>query len=122
MKTIKFKVTIGIKESFHDTKEVANIVAFAWQEAAKEVFNSGKPYVSAVVNESISVYNEIWGCPTGGERTVTVSGSANPAFVQNMDEWKKTVIAVVKAVKAKLQQSIVVLEFSEVNDFVYLTD
>jgi len=119
-----FSATIGVVAGYGHSNEVtdaAKIVADVWQKKSAEVHESTGIYISAVVSPSLTVYGTNWGCPVGGERTATVSGSANPAFVQDLDAWKQTVLTVVKAVKAELQQSTVVVEFSELNDFVYLT-
>jgi len=126
MKTIKFTATIGVVAGYgHDnttSTAAAEIVSAEWQKAAAEIMESTGLYISAVVVDSRTVYHTDWGCPVGGELTATATGSANPAFVQDMDQWKKAVIAVVKLVKARLQQSTVAVEFEEVSSFVYLTD
>jgi len=126
-KTVKFFATFGVVAGYHHENGVtpataADMVAEAWQEAAADHFAAAGIYISAVVEPSKTVYHTDWGCPVGGEVTATVSGTANPAFVQDMAAWKQAVLTVVKAVKAKLQQSTVAVEFVEVNDFVYLAD
>ena len=123
MKANNFSATIGVVAGCNHDNEVtdaAAVVADVWQEKAAEVHESTGIYISAVVSPALTVYGTNWGCPVGGEKTATVSGSANPAFVKDLDAWKQTVIEVVKAVKAELQQTTVVIEFSELSDFVYL--
>ncbi len=126
MKTLKFTATFGVVAGYgHNNDNEANaasLVAKTWQKAAAEMFAAKGIYVSAVVNESKTVYHESWGCPKGGEKTATVSGEANPAFVQDTTKWKQAVIEVCSLVKKELKQSTVAVSFSEVDDFIYLTN
>lgn len=77
-------------------------------------------YVSAVVEPSRCLYHRDWGCPSGGEKTFTVSATRNPQFATE-EAWKNAALQVVRSLKEELQQSTVSVEFSEV-DFIYLTD
>jgi len=125
-KTIKFSAVIGVNAGYGHNNEgeqdAVSIVGKVWQDAAKEVFSADGVYISAVCEPSKTVYNTDWGCPVGGELTVAVYSTANPAFVQDIEAWKQAVIRVVKIVKTQLHQSTVAIEFCEVNDFIYLTD
>ena len=126
MATAKFFATFGVVAGYGHENKVAKpadaIVAEAWQKAAATVFADTGIYVSAVVEPSKVVYHADWGCPVGGEVAATVSGVANPAFVQDLAAWKKAVLSVVKLVKSELQQSTVAVEFVSIDDFVYLAD
>ena len=126
MATVKFFATIGVVAGYGHENEVAKpadtIVAEAWQKAAAAVFADTGIYVSAVVEPSRVVYHTDWGCPVGGEVAATASGTANPAFIQDLADWKKAVLSVIKLIKSELQQSTVAVEFVTVDDFVYLTD
>jgi len=125
MKSVKFSATIGIVSGYGHNNEsndsAAAIVAKVWQESAAKIFAETGVYVSATVSESLTVYHTDWGCPVGGEKTATVEGSANPQFVEDVNKWRKIVLKIVKVVKATLQQSTIVVEFSEI-DHVYLAD
>ena len=79
----------------------------------REMNNSGI-YVSAVINESKSLYNTDWGCPIGGEPTYTLEGSRNPQFCTDEEQWKESVRRVVTAVKGRFNQSTITLNFREV--------
>lgn len=91
-----------------------------WQEIALQQFNKRGIYISSVVNISRAVYNSEWGCPMGGEDTVTITGTTNPAFVKDMEEWKSIVIEIAKELKCALEQSTLTLEFQTLEDFIYL--
>ncbi len=124
-KTMSFNATFGVNAGYDHENEntnAASIVSAEWQNQAAKVFGSLGIYISVVVVDSKTVYNKDWGCPTGGELTATVSSEANPEFVTDLDLWKNSVLLIVKAVKAALEQSTVVVRFSSVDDFIYLTD
>ena len=120
MKTIKFSMEIGVVSGYgHNNADAANItidtIGQYWQEEARSVFAACGTYISAVVSgANRTVYNTDWGCPIGGEVTFAISGSANPNFVTDMDAWKDAVLTVAKAMKSRLQQSTVTVEFVEV--------
>ena len=129
-KTIKFNVVFGVTAGYEGLQspdqvnlgEVMAKAAAAWQEAAAAEFAKSGLYISAVAAPAAAVYHTDWGCPVGGEIAVSFEGTANPQFVNDIDMWKHAVIRVVTEVKTKLKQSTTTLEFSEVNDFYYITD
>ena len=122
-KTLSFKMTIGVNEGYGHNNEAQNpvkTVATEWQKIAAEHFSETGRYVSAVLSPSTVVYHTQWGCPEGGETTVDISGSANPEFVFNIEEWRLDVLKITKELKKVLKQSTLVVEFHEVEDFHYL--
>jgi len=121
-KTLKFTAVIGYVPGYGHKNEgrEGTDPRRVWQSAAKEEFDESGYYVSATAVDGHTVYHEDWGCPVGGERTVVFSGSANPEFTANMDEWRESVIRVAKESKRSLEQTTVVIEFAKV-DHVYLT-
>jgi len=122
-KTLSFKLTIGVNEGYGHNNEAQNptqVVATEWQKIAAEHFSETGRYISAVISPSVVVYHTEWGCPVGGETTVDISGSANPEFVHNIEEWRLDVLKVAKELKKVLKQSTLVVEFHEVEDFHYL--
>jgi len=127
-KTLNFSATFGVVAGYGHSNEdltpalAQSIVAEKWQEAAAVIFTERNIYISSLVIPSKTVYHTDWGCPVGGEITAVVTGEANPEFTPDIAAWKEAVIAVVKLVKAELQQSTVSLTFSQVDDFVYLAD
>ena len=122
IKTNEFNAVIGVivgytgEECLKEfNKLTGNELAIAWQEEALKEMNNSGIYVSAVINESKSLYNTEWGCPIGGEPTYTLEGSRNPRFCDKTEEeWKDAVRRVVKAVKGRFNQSTVTLNFREV--------
>ena len=127
MKTLSFRIAVGVVEGyFHNVKGVAESalvykVSELWQELAREEYNKSFIYVSAVAQPGAVIYNQEWGCPTGGESIVVLSGSANPTFVKDLDVWKNVVIELGKKLKKELKQTTLTIEFFEA-DLVYLTD
>ncbi len=120
MKTIKFSMEMGVVSGYgHNNADAANItidtIGQYWQEEAGKVFAACGTYISAVISgANRTVYHTDWGCPIGGEVTFAISGSANPNFVTDMNAWKDAVLSVAKAMKSRLQQSTVTVEFVEV--------
>ncbi|MCC5438658.1 hypothetical protein [Clostridium botulinum] len=122
-KTIEFKIITGVNEGyFHDNenKDGVQVVGEVWQKIALDVFKDRGIYISSVINSSKTVYNTEWGCPEGGEDTVTITSTANPEFVQNLEEWKEAVIEIAKKIKKELKQSTMTVEFKEISDFIYI--
>ena len=127
MKTLSFRITVGVAEGyFHNLSGVAenalvHKVSELWQKIAKEEFDKSEIYVSAVAQPGSVIYHTQWGCPQGGESVVVLSGSANPTFVKDLDVWKNVVIELGKKLKKELKQTTLTIEFQE-TDLVYLTD
>ncbi|MTI84296.1 MAG: hypothetical protein FH756_10405 [Firmicutes bacterium] len=120
--TEKFVAVVGIDPRLYGTNSSVTsnpvrVVAGKWQEAAKEIFNDQKIYISAVVSgeDDRIVYDTAMGCPVGGEHVVQIRGTRNPEI--DKDNWKKAVLDVVKRVKDKLDQSTVAVEFFKVELF-----
>lgn len=90
-------------------------VAKAWDQAATEVEKAYGYYVSAVFNSSLTVYPTKFGCPSGGEPTVTAAGSLNPHFVPKDQQqlWQHAVRRTVETCKELLKQTTVTLEWFE---------
>lgn len=115
-KTLRFEIVAGINRGYfhaNNQKDSLNIVGNLWQKIAKEEFEISGIYVSAVIKPSKTIYNEQWGCPKGGEETVVITGVANKEFVEDIKQWKKSVIKLAKELKAKLKQSTLTCEFIE---------
>jgi hypothetical protein len=120
--TEKFVAVVGINPRLFGTNSrvtgnPVRVVARTWQEAAKEVFNDKKIYISAVVSgeDDRIVYDTDLGCPVGGEHVVQIRGTRNPEI--DKDLWKQAVLDVVAKVKDKLDQSTVAVEFFTVELF-----
>lgn len=122
-KTLKFEIVTGIKAGYKNLKagekDKENIVANLWQKNAKEEFEVTGIYVSAVIKRSYTVYNEDFGCPKGGERTVVITGVAYDEYAYNIENWKNTVIVLAKKLKSQLKQEKISCEFME-TEFLYL--
>ena len=121
-KSIKFFASLGIVSGYgHDneTEESPDkIVSKIWQEVAKEEFEKTGIYVGAVISPSLTIYHKDWGCPEGGEKTVLITGECNSEYT-GIENFKVSVINVLKKVAESLGQSTTQLAFQEV-DFVYL--
>lgn len=112
--SIMFKIVTGVNKGYkHNNCDSCNLdmVGKLWQKIAKEEFDNSGIYISAIINESKAIYNEEWGCPKGGEDTVTISGTANKEFIDDLDNWKDQVIIIAKRIKVELGQTTLTCEF-----------
>jgi hypothetical protein len=120
--TTEFSLDIGVNPGFfHDNavKDPLKVVADLWQKFAEEIFKDCNVYVAAVICPTKTVYNTAWGCPAGGEDTITIHGVRNPEFTPNEDVWKVTVGRVAIRLAKELQQSTAYLVFRKV-ELLYL--
>lgn len=116
--TLKFEIVAGFNNGYSgnnkDKTQQYEYICELWQRIAKEEFDKSNIYVSAVIHPSKTVYNEFWGCPKGGEDTVTITGVANREFVIDLAEWKDTVLKLAMILKEELAQSTMTCEFSNI--------
>ncbi|MBU3219619.1 hypothetical protein [Clostridium algidicarnis] len=113
-KTLRFEIVTGVNKGyFHNNieNESLDLVSGVWSEIAKQEYKSTGIYVSAVIKPSKTIYNEEWGCPKGGEETVSLTGVANKEFVQDIEKWKTTVIKLATKLKNELKQNTLTCEF-----------
>jgi len=123
MKTIQFFATLGFISGYFHENSAENIspsdeIARLWQEKAAEVYKETNIYIGAVISPSKTVYHEEWGCPKGGEITVSITGTCNPLYTK-MEHYKTNVQEVLERCAIALQQSTAQVSFVEA-DFVYL--
>lgn len=113
-KSKSFSITIGfVAGYFHgnesDGKIVnrAKAVALLWQNLAQAHFEEYGVYPSAIVQDSLTVYHQDWGCPKGGEATVTLSGCFKPKdnTETELDRWMIAVRRTAMKLKYQLDQS-----------------
>lgn len=112
--TLRFEIVVGINRGYFNyiqRKSYLRSIGAIWQDLAKKEFDNSNLYISAVIKPSITIYNEKWGCPRGGEDTVVITGVANEEFIQDIENWKNTVIKLAKQLKEKLGQSTITCEF-----------
>lgn len=117
MTTQEFSFTIGINPGyFHDNSKKFKIEDFVkiWNKESLDEEKNGGLYIPIVINPSLTVYKEEWGCPVSGEKTITVSGVRNPLFSKDMNQWQNSVKNIVMAVSKELKQATVSLIFREV--------
>lgn len=130
MKTIKFFASMGITPGYFHNNENIDIwncdipikkVSIIWQDCAKESLDNGlcTYHISAMIMDSLTVYNTDFGCPYGGERTAFITGEANPIFIKDLELYKKEVLIVLEMVSKVLRQSTTQITFTEV-DFHYI--
>ena len=125
MKSLSFSAVVGVVAGYrhnNGSSDPLGIVAAAWDAAAEQVAATGLPYVAANMTATKTVYRAAWGCPTGGEDTVTVTGVCNPVFEPDAVVWRQAVVAISEAVRLSLKQSTVSVVFTDVAEFVYLRD
>ena len=116
MKTDKFQFTIGVTEGYFHNNENENInFVKIVDECARIIEEVSGIYVSFNILPTITLYKTEWGCPDGGEKTYTLSAIRNPHFNNDSDYWKQCCMDIVDVLKAKLNQTTVTGEFSEVD-------
>ncbi len=123
-KVPQFRLDIGFNEGYgHDNEFKVDIVwVTAWyQKIARDVFLETGVYVAGVVHLTATVYNDDWGCPKGGEQTASVSGLANPHYIQDVEAWKDAVRLLCQRMRKQFKQTTAYLTFQEV-EFEYLRD
>jgi hypothetical protein len=119
-----FTATFGLVPGyFVSQQDGADIHSFdiLWQVYMQKEYEKSGIVISAVMNESKTVYPVAFGSPLGGEKTITVSGVMNPEYFKNsgnlyhkdLIHWRAAVVRVVKAVKKALTQTTVTIIFSE---------
>lgn len=122
MKTIKFFASLGVVPGYgHDNvtdSSAVDIAGNAWQEAAAAVMAASGTYVGAVITPARTVYHTDWGCPVGGEKTVSITGECNPEYTK-IDDYRAAVIETLKQTAIALGQSTTQLCFLEA-EFEYL--
>ncbi|PLS14718.1 hypothetical protein CVD28_26455 [Bacillus sp. M6-12] len=114
-KSIRAIIVIGVNAGYGKNEETDPLqkAVLAWQKIADELYAEKDVYVSAIAHKSKAVYRSEWGCPEGGEDTVTFTASSNPKYNSDIDRWKEAVMAVTKKLKEMLGQDTVTLEFEE---------
>lgn len=114
--TDSFSATLGVVAGYkHDNVpcgDPLDIVAATWDAAAELELAAGGLYVPCVATASRTIYRREWGCPVGGEITVTLTGTRNPQFDTDSAAWKKAVAKIAERVRVALKQSTAHLAFS----------
>jgi hypothetical protein len=119
-----FTATFGLVPGYFVSQQPdADINNFGslWQQVLKNEQDVTGIVISVVANESKTIYPVDFGCPLGGETTITVSGVYNPeyfrtyAMLENdkLARWREAVLRVITAMKILLKQSTVTVIFSE---------
>ncbi len=123
-KSIGFSATFGLTPGYFHNNEISDVNHFIliWKEEMMDAFMQTNICVTAVVHETVTVYPEDWGCPSMGEKTITVTGNSNPYFLNKpFDDflYKETVLLVCQRVKERLNQKTVQVVFTELEHYYF---
>lgn len=121
-KTIKFFASLGVIPGYgHDNttdSSAVDITGNVWQKAAAAVMAASGTYVGVVITPARTVYHIDWGCPVGGEKTVSITGECNPEYTE-LTAYKAAVVETLRQTALELGQSTTQLCFIEA-EFEYL--
>ena len=112
--TFRWTLTLGVTPGYNldaQTPPDLNAIGASYQRIAQAVYASSGVYVSATLAESRALYSRDWGCPEGGELTVTFSGSCNLSFAEP-DAYRAALEQVARALKAEFRQETALLELT----------
>lgn len=123
MESFHWSMTIGTSPGY-STKRGAppdlDTIGTRYQEIAAAIEDETGVYISAVLTPSRALYRTDWGCPAGGEETVTFSGSHHPAF-SKAPEYKAALQELAARMKDAFRQSTILLEVWP-DEITYLSD
>ena len=123
-KTVKFEVVIGVPEDkFVNGKwqDQSKVMIDKWQEYAKEYYDATDIYVSAIAIEGRAIYHKAWGCPDGGERTLTFNCTANREFITDLELYIRGIDYITAKMKKEFNQHTITM--TELNAHIhYFTD
>ncbi|WP_035323047.1 hypothetical protein [Peribacillus kribbensis] len=116
-KSLRASIVLGINSGYGENRvrHTLQKAAEAWQRLAAELYEETQIYVSAAAHQSKTVYHTKWGCPQGGEDTVTFTASANHEYVKDINAWKEAVITLTKRIKSEFGQDTVTIEFEDIS-------
>lgn len=123
-RTLKGSFVLGVTAGyFHNNDGDNNLseVAEAVKSLAAELMEESGIYISGSLKPVRVVYHDDWGCPRGGEQCYEFIATANPTFVADMAAWQDAFVALAKAIKARFQQSTIMVDFVEAQ-CLYLAD
>lgn len=124
---VSWSATMGLVPGYgHDNPEALlaerrALLVRLWDEAMEEAHARTRFSVSCVMTDSLVLYRRDGGCPEGGERAVTLTGSSNPRYVRpdEIGAFREAVEDVVRRVQIGMGQTSCRIEFSHVAHSVY---
>lgn len=123
--TAKYEIVIGVPDvkfingRFEDQ---AYAMVNKWQEYAKEYYDKTGIYVSAIANEGKAIYNKDWGCPDGGERTLTFNCTPNRVFIEDIIKYRQGIAYIVAKLKKEFEQHTITITNITPATMDYFTD
>lgn len=115
--SIHWAITLGTNSGYDlaGQKEPSlDDVVSAYQILADETESETGVYISAVAQPSRTIYKKDWGCPEGGEYTITFTGSCNP-FFSKQEPYLKALHVLAEKLKEHFQQATLLLEVTPVH-------
>lgn len=123
--SVKYEVVIGVPDDLYLPKigmtDFIDRIIDAWQQYAKEFYDSNDVYVSSIAILGKAIYNKDWGCPDHGERILSFHCTANPEFIKDLNKYEEGILYITKRLKRDFSQHTITITKLPA-DICYLTD
>lgn len=120
MTTLEIKAIIGINPGYNHNNElnfdnIEQEFKEYVQDVVEQTYKMYHMHISFNINRTITIYDEEFGCPRGGEVTYTLSSINNPFFNQDLKQYKAAVKNAIKLIAKYYKQSTVSIIYNECN-------
>ncbi len=124
VRTTKFEVVIVVPDDVFSNGKLENQVEKMierWKEYAKEYYDKTGIYVSTIANEGKAIYHNEWGCPYGGERTITFNCTPNYYFINDINKYEIGIYYIIGKLKKEFKQHTITVTIMDTY-MQYITD
>lgn len=118
---ISASAVVGLNAGYIGENKVApNLEEFGilCQNIADKVMRETAIYIGVVISVSKTVYKTDWGCPVGGEDTISIEADGNSLYSNLPPEtfqeaWKEAFLKAMELLMQSLDQKTVTAKFSD---------